>query len=90
MRPFHLRDEDSVNTTGFQNNSKLKFLTLEKTCIKIWEVTHNNADLLKRIHIKQNIKALVTADITGFLFILGENGKVLILDQEVIKLVFKI
>ena len=57
-----------------------KFLTLDMTCIKIWEGSSVNANLVKRIHIKQNMKQLVSSDLTGFLFILGENGKVLIID----------
>lgn len=58
----------------------LRFLTLEKTCIKIWETNSVNADLLKRIHVKQSMKQCVASELTGFLFILGDNGKLLILD----------
>jgi len=36
--------------------TRLKFLTLEKNCIKIWEYFSGNAELLKKIHIKQQIK----------------------------------
>jgi len=59
---------------------KLKFLTLEKNCIKIWVFASGNAELLKKIHIKQQIKQCVVSEMTGYLLILGENGKVLILD----------
>jgi hypothetical protein len=61
-------------------NSKLKFLTLEKNCIKIWEYQAGNVDLIKKIQIKQIIKQCIVAELTGYLLILGENGKVLILD----------
>jgi len=61
-------------------STKLKFLTLEKNCIKIWEFSSGNAELLKKIHIKQQIKQCVVSEMTGYLLILGDNGKVLILD----------
>lgn len=60
--------------------AKIRFVTLEKNCIKIWEYNSGNADLLKKIQIKQLITQCVVSDLTGYLLILGENGKVLILD----------
>jgi hypothetical protein len=62
-------------------NSRLPFLTVEKQCIKIWEYSQGNALLKKRIHIKQNIASLDISELTGFYLILGESGKVLILDE---------
>lgn len=59
---------------------KIKFLTLEKNCLKIWEYSAGNAELLKKIMIKQFIKQCIVAELTGYLLILGDNGKVLILD----------
>jgi hypothetical protein len=53
---------------------------LEKSCLKIWEFANGSFDLIKRIHIKQQIKQIAVADLTGFMLVLGENGKVLILD----------
>lgn len=38
--------------------------------------------LKKRIHIKQNIASLDISELTGFYLILGESGKVLILDEN--------
>jgi hypothetical protein len=58
------------------------FLTLEKNCLKIWEYSQGNASLKKRIHIKQNIVQFKIAELTGFFIILGENGKLLILDTQ--------
>jgi hypothetical protein len=63
-------------------NSKLPFVTVEKQCIKIWEYSQGNAMLKKRIHIKQNIASLDISELTGFYLILGESGKVLILDEN--------
>ena len=62
-------------------NQSFSFLTLEKNCIKIWEFQNGSFDLLKRIHIKQAISQILMAELTGFMLILGDNGKVLILDQ---------
>ena len=62
-------------------NQSLSFLTLEKNCVKLWEFIHGFFELQKRIHIKQAISQVVVSDLTGFLVILGDNGKVLILDQ---------
>jgi hypothetical protein len=53
---------------------------VEKMCIKFWSYYQGNCELIKRIHIKQNIKQCCVAELTGFLLILGENGKILILD----------
>lgn len=39
-------------------------------------------ELQKRIHIKQAIKQCVVSELTGFMLILGLNGKVLILDNK--------
>jgi hypothetical protein len=55
-------------------------LTLEKNCIKLWEFKNGSFDLIKRIHIKQAIGQILIAELTGFMLILGDNGKVLILD----------
>lgn len=55
-------------------------MVLEKTCLKIWEFSSGSFDIVKRIHIKQNISQIAVAELTGFMLILGENGKVLILD----------
>ena len=38
--------------------------------------------MLKRIHIKQPIFQLAIAELTNFFLILGESGKLLILDQN--------
>lgn len=38
--------------------------------------------LKKRIHIKQNVASLEISELTGFYLILGESGKVLILDEN--------
>jgi tricorn protease-like protein len=38
--------------------------------------------LKKRIHIKQNVASLDISELTGFYLILGESGKVLILDEN--------
>ncbi|CDW81046.1 UNKNOWN [Stylonychia lemnae] len=54
----------------------------EKQAIKIWEYQNGHADLLKRIQIKQNMRQCLVAELTGYLLILGDNGKILILDQE--------
>jgi hypothetical protein len=45
----------------------------------------------KRFHIKQAICQIVVAELTGFLLILGDNGKVLILDQagEFVSCIYK-
>jgi hypothetical protein len=61
-------------------NQSLNFLTLEKNCIKLWEFNNGSFDLTKRIHIKQAISQILIAELTGFMLILGDNGKVLILD----------
>ena len=61
-------------------NTKIKFLTLEHNCVKIWEYTGGNVDLVNKILIKQPIKQCIVADLTGYLIILGESGKVIILD----------
>jgi hypothetical protein len=61
-------------------NQSLNFLTLEKNCIKLWEFNNGSFDLIKRIHIKQAISQIFIAELTGFMLILGDNGKVLILD----------
>lgn len=53
---------------------------MEKTCLKIWEFSNSSFELIKRIHIKQSIRQIAVAELTGFMLILGENGKVLILD----------
>lgn len=63
-------------------NNKLDFLTVEKTCVKFWSYFQGNCELNKRIHIKQDINQCVVATLTGFLLILGDNGKVLILDSS--------
>ena len=42
----------------------------------------NQAELVKRIQVKQAMKQCVVAELTGYLLVLGENGKLLILDQE--------
>ena len=63
-------------------NSRLPFLTIEKQCIKLWEYSQGNAQLKKRIHIKQNIASMDISELTNFFLILGESGKVLILDQQ--------
>jgi len=60
--------------------NKIKFLTLEKNCLKIWEYSTGHAELLKKIQLKQNIKQCIVAELTGYLLILGENGKILILN----------
>ena len=62
-------------------NTKLPFMTVEKNCIKLWEYTQGNATLKKRIHIKQDVQQLQIAELVNFFLILGENGKVLILDH---------
>lgn len=63
-------------------STSIRFLTVEKTSIKIWEYSSGSAELLKKIQIKQVIKQCIVADLTEYLLILGDNGKVLILDQE--------
>ena len=62
--------------------NQIQFLTVEKTCVKLWQFYQGNFELQKRIHIKQYIKQCLVADLTGFLMILGQNGKVLILDSQ--------
>ena len=62
-------------------HSKLSFFTAEKQCIKLWEYSQGNASLKKRIHIKQAVCSVVIAELTGFLLVLGESGKLLILDS---------
>ena len=62
-------------------NTQIQFLTIEKSCIKIWEFFQGNFELIKRIHIKQNIRQCVISEMTDFMLILGENGKLLILDN---------
>jgi hypothetical protein len=57
-------------------------MTLEPNCVKIWDYRENSVGLTKRIHIKQAVKQVVVSEMTGFVLILGESGKVLILDQE--------
>jgi hypothetical protein len=57
-------------------------MTVEKNCIKIWEYSQGNAQLKKRIHIKQDVKQMQIAELVNFFLILGENGKVLILDHQ--------
>lgn len=54
---------------------------MEKTCLKLWDFSNGSFDLVKRIHIKLNISQVVVAELTGFMLILGDNGRVLILDQ---------
>ena len=71
---------DHFNSHSQFLNTKIKFLTLEHNCLKIWEYTSGNVDLVNKIQIKQPIKQCIVADLTGFLIILGENGKVIILD----------
>ena len=39
-------------------------------------------ELKKRIHIKQEIKQCLVSELTGFMLILGANGRVLILDKQ--------
>ena len=63
-------------------SSHLEFLTLEKSCIKIWQLNQGIIELKKRIHIKQQIVKCIVADLTGFLMVLGLNGKVLVLDSN--------
>jgi hypothetical protein len=63
-------------------NARVPFLTAERQCIKVWEYYQGNPQLKKRIHIKQAICSVQMAELTSFLLILGENGKVLILDQH--------
>jgi hypothetical protein len=72
-------------------NQGLQFMTLEKNCIKMWQFQNGGFELLKRIHIKTSISQLLVAELTGFLLILGDNGKVLILDQvgEFVSTVYK-
>ena len=67
-------------TTSVYLNQSLTFLTLEKACLKIWEFAGGTFELQKRIHVKQPILSVQLSELTGFLAILGENGKVLILD----------
>ena len=55
-------------------------MTLEKSCIKLWQLNQGTIELKKRIHIKQYITQCIVADLTGFLLVLGQNGKVLVLD----------
>ena len=55
---------------------------MEKFCIKVWEISQGAFELKKRIHIKQAIKQCVISELTGFMLILGMNGKVLILDSR--------
>ena len=63
-------------------NSRLPFVTVEKNCIKLWEYAQGNAELKKKIHIKQTVAQLHISELTQFFLILGENGKVLILDHQ--------
>lgn len=63
-------------------HNTMQFITVEKTCIKIWSYYQGNFDLQKKIVIKQAIKSCVIAQLTGFFLILGDNGKLLILDQK--------
>ena len=60
----------------------MQFITVEKSCIKLWNFFKGNFDLSKKIVIKQTIKQCVIAQLTGFFLILGDNGKLLILDQK--------
>jgi hypothetical protein len=63
-------------------NKTLQFLTVERTCIKVWNYFQGNFDLQKKIVIKQTIKQCLIAQLTGFFLILGDNGKLLILDSK--------
>lgn len=60
----------------------MQFITVEKSCVKIWNYAQGSFELKTKIQIKQTIKQCVIAQLTGFFLILGENGKVLILDQN--------
>jgi hypothetical protein len=71
---------DNFNSHTQFLNIKIKFLTLEPNCVKIWEYYAGNVDLVNKIQIKQPIKQCIVADLTGYLIILGESGKVIILD----------
>lgn len=55
---------------------------MEKSCVKLWQLYQGVFELKKRIHIKQSIRQCVVSDLTGFMLILGMNGKVLILDNS--------
>jgi len=60
-----------------------KFATLERKSVKIWEYSQGVVEIVKKIAIKQTLVAMEISDLTGFLLLLGENGRILILDQEV-------
>lgn len=76
-------DDSTLGHLGATSQSlmaSLKFITLEKYCVKIWQYSQGSAELLKKIQIKQSIKQVIHSDLSGYLLILGDNGKVLILD----------
>jgi hypothetical protein len=70
------------NMANMYLSSKLQFLTLEKNCIKLWSLDQGVVELSKKIHIKQTIAKCIVAELTGFLLVLGENGKLLVLDGK--------
>jgi len=35
--------------------SSARFFTLEKRCVKFWEFCHGQTELIKKIHIKQDM-----------------------------------
>lgn len=72
----------STHTAQVFLHSRLPFYTAERQCLKLWEYAQGNAQLKKRIHIKQAMCSVQIAELTNFFLILGESGKLLILDQQ--------
>ena len=48
-------DQNSQLAQVYLTNT-VQFLTVERSCIKIWEMSQGAFELKKRIHIKQEIK----------------------------------
>ena len=69
----------SNNMAQVYLSSKLEFLTLEKNCIKLWILDQGTIELKKKINIKQMLKNCILSEITGFMLVLGDNGKLLVL-----------
>lgn len=76
------RTDGNSNLAQVYLTNTIRFVSAETYCVKIWEVQQGAFELKKRIHIKQAIKQCVLSDLTGFMLILGLNGKVLILDSQ--------
>lgn len=77
--PYRLGQSENTRT---KHKTNFKFVSVEDSSIKFWKLDDFRITITKKINVKQTLISATASETLGFLFVLGQNGKVLVLDTN--------